>query len=57
MCYEVPMLSLAIILTIVSAVLFFGGLGLGGYVIVTKIREARHHPGSNARTAENPSTP
>ena len=51
------MLFLAIILTIVSAVLFFGGLGLGGYVIVTKIREARHNPGSNAGTAEHSSTP
>ena len=51
------MLFLAIILTIVSAVLFFGGLGLGGYVIVTKIREARRNPGSNAGTAEHSSTP
>ena len=51
------MLSLAIILTIVSAILFFGGLGIGGYVIVTKIRETRRNPGSNARTAENLFTP
>ena len=51
------MLSLAIILTIVSALLFFGGLGLAGYVIVTKIRETRHKPGSSAGTAENLSTP
>ena len=51
------MLSLAIILTIVSAVLIFGGLGLAGYVVVTKIRETRHNPSSNAGTAETPSTP
>ena len=48
---------LAIILAIVSAVLFFGGLALAGYVIVTKIRETRHDPGSDAGTFENPSTP
>ncbi len=33
------MLYLAILLTIVSAVLFAAGFGLAGYVIVTKIRE------------------
>ena len=54
---EALMLSLAIVLTIVSAILFFSGLGIGGYVIVTKIRETRRDPGSNARTAENLSTP
>ena len=51
------MLSLAIILTIVSAVLFFGGLALAGYVIVVKIRETRHDAGSNTGVTENPSTP
>ncbi len=51
------MLSLAIILTVVSAVLFFGSLALAGYVIVTKIRETRHGPASDAGTVENPSTP
>ena len=50
------MLFLAIILTIVSAVLLFAGLGLAGYVIVTKIRETRHNPGSNSQTAETSST-
>jgi phage shock protein PspC (stress-responsive transcriptional regulator) len=51
------MLYLAILLTIVSAVLFAAGFGLAGYVIVTKIRESRQNSGSNSRTADNPSVP
>lgn len=48
------MLFLAILLTIVSAVLFAAGFGLAGYVIVTKLREARQDRGSTAGTASAP---
>lgn len=51
------MLSLAIVLTIVSAALFGISIGLGCYVITTKIREARQSSESNASTAENASAP
>ena len=51
------MLSLAIILTIVSAALFGISIGLAGYVITTKVREARYGSGSGANTAENASAP
>ena len=51
------MLSLAIILTIVCAVMFGVGIGLGCYVIATKIREARYSSGASADTAENASAP
>ncbi len=54
---EALMLSLAIILTIVCAVMFGVGIGLAGYVIATKIREARYSSGASANTAENASTP
>ena len=49
------MLFLAIILTIVSAALFGIGIGLGCYVIATKIREARRGSGAHANTIENAS--
>jgi len=49
------MLSLAIILTIVCAILFAGGFGLAGYVIATKIRDRRQNFGSNANATENSS--
>ena len=52
---EALMLYLAILLTIVSAILFAAGFGLAGYVIVTKIREYRQDSGSNSRPVDNPS--
>jgi hypothetical protein len=55
--HKALMLYLAILLTIVSAVLFAAGFGLAGYVIVTKIRETRRGSGSNSRPADNPSVP
>ena len=51
------MLSLAIILTIVSAALFGISIGLACYVIATKIREARQGSGASANTAENAGAP
>ena len=54
---EALMLFLAIILTIVSAALFGISIGLGCYVIATKIREARYSAGPGANTAENASAP
>ena len=54
---EASMLSLAIVLTIVSAALFGISIGLACYVIATKIREARQSSESNANTAENASAP
>ena len=54
---EVFMLYLAILLTIISAVLFVAGFGLAGYVIATKIREARQRSTSNAKPTDSPSIP
>ena len=54
---EVLMLYLAILLTIVSAVLFAAGFGLAGYVIATKIREHRQSSASNTKPADSPSIP
>ena len=51
------MLVLAIILTIVCAALFGSGFVLGGWVLITKIRETRQSSDSKANAAENPSTP
>ena len=51
------MLSLAIVLTIVSAALFGISIGLACYVIATKIREARQGSGASANTTGNASTP
>ncbi|MDE2786410.1 MAG: hypothetical protein OXL37_07075 [Chloroflexota bacterium] len=51
------MLYLAILLTIVSAILFAAGFGLAGYVIVAKIREHRQDSGSNSKPADNLSIP
>ncbi len=41
------MLMLAILLTIVAAILFATGFALAGYVLITKIREYRQSSGSN----------
>ena len=51
------MLSLAIILTIVSAALFGMGIGLSCYVIATKIRETRQRSGLGAITTDSAADP
>ena len=51
------MLSLAIILTIVSAALFGIGIALSCYVIATKIRETRCSSGVGTMPVDGPSTP
>ena len=54
---EFTMLALAIIMTIVAAALFAMGLGLAGFVILTKIREYRQGANADTRSGDNPVLP
>ena len=52
-----PMLALAIILTIVTGLLFAIGFAAGGYVLYVKFREYRQSSGGNSETAESRTRP